>query len=196
MRRHAAVLARGRASAGDPAVPMRQMTRACAAWRSLLPCGGFWWGRRGTSITARRPWSSALTGIDADRLPEEKKRGITIDLGFAHAEWEGVRLSLRGCPRARALRQNMLRGSRRHRRRPARHRGGRVGQRRRRGSTVEIDAAPRDPQGLIAVTKTDRVAGDLVAVTVSRRRATWRGGSRFWRIAPIVPGLLADGRGA
>jgi len=26
----------------------------------------------------------ALTGIDPDRLPEEKKRGITIDLGFAH----------------------------------------------------------------------------------------------------------------
>ena len=27
----------------------------------------------------------ALTGIDPDRLPEEKSRGITIDLGFAHA---------------------------------------------------------------------------------------------------------------
>jgi selenocysteine-specific elongation factor len=26
----------------------------------------------------------ALTGIDTDRLPEEKDRGITIDLGFAH----------------------------------------------------------------------------------------------------------------
>ncbi|MFY9909670.1 MAG: selenocysteine-specific translation elongation factor, partial [Candidatus Sulfotelmatobacter sp.] len=28
----------------------------------------------------------ALTGIDADRLEEEKRRGITIDLGFAHME--------------------------------------------------------------------------------------------------------------
>jgi selenocysteine-specific elongation factor len=28
----------------------------------------------------------ALTGIDADRLQEEKRRGITIDLGFAHTE--------------------------------------------------------------------------------------------------------------
>ncbi len=28
----------------------------------------------------------ALTGIDADRLPEEKRRGITIDLGFAFLE--------------------------------------------------------------------------------------------------------------
>ena len=26
----------------------------------------------------------ALTGIDADRLPEEKRRGMTIDLGFAY----------------------------------------------------------------------------------------------------------------
>ena len=26
----------------------------------------------------------ALTGVDADRLPEEKARGLTIDLGFAH----------------------------------------------------------------------------------------------------------------
>ena len=30
----------------------------------------------------------ALTGIDADRLAEEKRRGITIDLGFAHLELE------------------------------------------------------------------------------------------------------------
>ena len=28
----------------------------------------------------------ALTGTDPDRLPEEKARGITIDLGFAHLE--------------------------------------------------------------------------------------------------------------
>ena len=32
----------------------------------------------------------ALTGIDADRLPEEKRRGITIDLGFAPLELEGI----------------------------------------------------------------------------------------------------------
>src|SRR5437016_8448326 len=28
----------------------------------------------------------ALTGTDPDRLPEEKARGITIDLGFAHLD--------------------------------------------------------------------------------------------------------------
>ena len=32
----------------------------------------------------------ALTGIDADRLPEEKRRGITIDLGFAPLQLDDV----------------------------------------------------------------------------------------------------------
>ncbi len=32
----------------------------------------------------------ALTGIDADRLEEEKRRGITIDLGFAHMDLRGA----------------------------------------------------------------------------------------------------------
>jgi selenocysteine-specific elongation factor len=31
-----------------------------------------------------------LTGIDTDRLPEEKRRGMTIDLGFAHLELPGI----------------------------------------------------------------------------------------------------------
>ena len=33
----------------------------------------------------------ALTGTDPDRLPEEKARGITIDLGFAHLELPSLR---------------------------------------------------------------------------------------------------------
>jgi len=32
----------------------------------------------------------ALTGVDTDRLPEEKRRGITIDLGFASLDLPGV----------------------------------------------------------------------------------------------------------
>jgi selenocysteine-specific elongation factor len=32
----------------------------------------------------------ALTGVDADRLPEEKRRGITIDLGFAPLSLDGI----------------------------------------------------------------------------------------------------------
>ena len=31
----------------------------------------------------------ALTGVDTDRLPEEKKRGLTIDLGFAYRPLDG-----------------------------------------------------------------------------------------------------------
>ncbi|MGB8363976.1 MAG: selenocysteine-specific translation elongation factor [Rhizomicrobium sp.] len=34
----------------------------------------------------------ALTGIDTDRLPEEKRRGLSIDLGFAYAERPGERI--------------------------------------------------------------------------------------------------------
>jgi selenocysteine-specific elongation factor len=34
----------------------------------------------------------ALTGIDTDRLKEEKRRGITIELGFAHLELPGGKL--------------------------------------------------------------------------------------------------------
>ncbi len=32
----------------------------------------------------------ALTGVDTDRLPEEKRRGITIELGFAPLELDGI----------------------------------------------------------------------------------------------------------
>jgi selenocysteine-specific elongation factor len=28
----------------------------------------------------------SLTGVDTDRLPEEKRRGISIELGFAYSE--------------------------------------------------------------------------------------------------------------
>ncbi|EDP75139.1 selenocysteine-specific translation elongation factor [Hydrogenivirga sp. 128-5-R1-1] len=42
----------------------------------------------------------ALTGIDTDRLPEEKRRGLTIDLGFAYLDFpeEGLRLELIDVP--------------------------------------------------------------------------------------------------
>jgi selenocysteine-specific elongation factor len=41
----------------------------------------------------------ALTGIDTDRLPEEKRRGMTIEPGFAHARWgSGASVSLVDVP--------------------------------------------------------------------------------------------------
>ncbi len=57
----------------------------------------------------------ALTGIDADRLEEEKRRGITIDLGFAHLELkaasgEKLRLGFVDVPGHERFVRNMLAG--------------------------------------------------------------------------------------
>src|SRR4029079_9997258 len=53
----------------------------------------------------------ALTGIDADRLEEEKRRGITIDLGFAHLELTPqLRLGFVDVPGHERFIKNMLAG--------------------------------------------------------------------------------------
>jgi selenocysteine-specific elongation factor len=52
----------------------------------------------------------ALTGVDTDRLPEEKARGITIDLGFAHANWQGTDVSFIDVPGHERFVRNMLAG--------------------------------------------------------------------------------------
>ena len=57
----------------------------------------------------------ALTGIDADRLEEEKRRGITIDLGFAHMtlpapNGEMLRLGFVDVPGHERFVRNMLAG--------------------------------------------------------------------------------------
>ena len=53
----------------------------------------------------------ALTGVDADRLPEEKRRGITIDLGFAGLDLGDVRLSFVDVPGHERFVKNMLAGA-------------------------------------------------------------------------------------
>lgn len=52
----------------------------------------------------------ALTGIDCDRLAEEKARGITIDLGFAHLEADGVLLAFVDVPGHEKFLHNALAG--------------------------------------------------------------------------------------
>jgi selenocysteine-specific elongation factor len=53
----------------------------------------------------------ALTGTDPDRLGEEKRRGITIDLGFAHLDLgEGVRVGFIDVPGHERFVRNMLAG--------------------------------------------------------------------------------------
>jgi selenocysteine-specific elongation factor len=52
----------------------------------------------------------ALTGTDPDRLKEEKARGITIDLGFAHAEMGGINVAFVDVPGHERFVKNMLAG--------------------------------------------------------------------------------------
>src|SRR5947208_1899495 len=53
----------------------------------------------------------ALTGVDADRLPEEKRRGLTIDLGFAYATLpDGTELGFVDVPGHERFLPNMLAG--------------------------------------------------------------------------------------
>jgi len=53
----------------------------------------------------------ALTGTHPDRLAEEKRRGITIDLGFAFLEENGVRFGLVDVPGHERFVSNMLAGA-------------------------------------------------------------------------------------
>jgi selenocysteine-specific elongation factor len=53
----------------------------------------------------------ALTGIDADRLKEEKQRGITIDIGFANLELDDVRIGFVDVPGHERFVKNMLAGA-------------------------------------------------------------------------------------
>ena len=53
----------------------------------------------------------ALTGTDPDRLPEEKRRGITIDLGFADLELDNLRLGFVDVPGHERFIKNMLAGA-------------------------------------------------------------------------------------
>ena len=53
----------------------------------------------------------ALTGIDTDRLQEEKERGISIDLGFAHLDLPGdVKVGVVDVPGHERFIKNMLAG--------------------------------------------------------------------------------------
>src|SRR4030095_12835617 len=53
----------------------------------------------------------ALTGIDPDRLPEEKRRGITIDLGVACRELNDLRIGFVDVPGHERFIKNMLAGA-------------------------------------------------------------------------------------
>lgn len=53
----------------------------------------------------------ALTGIDPDRLPEEKKRGITIELGYAFLDLDDIHLGIVDVPGHEKFIRQMLAGA-------------------------------------------------------------------------------------
>jgi len=135
----------------------------------------------------------ALTGIDADRLEEEKRRGITIDLGFAHLQLApALRLGFVDVPGHERFVKNMLAG---------------VG-----GIDLLLFAIAADesikpqtrehfdicrllgiPRGVIALTKADLVDDDLVGLV--RLEVEELVAGSFLEGAPIVPVSSVTGAG-
>ena len=127
----------------------------------------------------------ALTGIDADRLKEEKQRGITIDIGFAFLTLpNNIELGIVDVPGHEKFVKNMLAG---------------VG-----GIDLAILVIAADegimPQteehlaicdllqiqrGLVAVTKTDLVEEEWTEMVIEEIREGLKG--TFLQLAPIIP---------
>ena len=134
----------------------------------------------------------ALTGTHPDRLAEEKRRGITIDLGFAFLEENGVRFGFIDVPGHERFVSNMLAGAA--------------------GVDVVLLVIASDesikPQtrehfdicrllgvkrGVVALTKSDLVDGDMLGLVKLEVEEYLRGS--FLERAPIVPVSAKTGAG-
>jgi len=134
----------------------------------------------------------ALTGTNPDRLEEEKRRGITIDLGFAFLDLGEVRLGFVDVPGHEKFVRNMLAG---------------VG-----GIDVVLFAIAADesikpqtrehfdicrllgiPRGIIAITKSDLVNTDALGLVRLEIEEFVRGS--FLEAAPIVAVSARTGAG-
>jgi selenocysteine-specific elongation factor len=112
----------------------------------------------------------ALTGIDADRLPEERRRGMTIDVGYAHLDLpDGTQLDFVDVPGHDKLVGNMLVGA------------GEIdaallvvaaddGPRPQTLEHLELIDALGIAEGLAVVTKVDAVTAERVAQVVAATR--------------------------
>jgi selenocysteine-specific elongation factor len=134
----------------------------------------------------------ALTGKDPDRLPEEKRRGITIDLGFADLELGDVRVGFVDVPGHERFVKNMLAGVH----------GidavalviaadeGVMPQTREHFDICRLLAVPR---GLILLTKTDLVEAELLSLV--RAEAEELVAESFLADAPILGVSARTGAG-
>ncbi len=135
----------------------------------------------------------ALTGIDPDRLKEEKERGITIELGFAHLELpSGTLAGIVDVPGHEKFVRTMVAGAagidlvmlviaadegimpqtREH---------------------LDICRLLCVPAGIIVLNKIDKVAPDWIALQREEVRAFVRG--TFLADAPVVPVSAVTGEG-
>lgn len=134
-----------------------------------------------------------LTGIDTDRLPEEKQRGMTIDLGFAHTVLSGVgQIGIVDVPGHERFVRNMVAGAT--------------------GIDLVLLVIAADdgvmPQtrehldiigllgitnGVVALTKIDLVTAERIDVVTSEIRALLDG--TVLASAPIVPVSSESGEG-
>jgi selenocysteine-specific elongation factor len=100
------VLRRAATGAREGVTPTRAPAPASAPGTRLAVVGTAGHIDHGKTALVRR-----LTGVDTDRLPEEKKRGISIDLGFAPLVTPaGVRVGIVDVPGHERFVKNMLAG--------------------------------------------------------------------------------------
>ena len=134
----------------------------------------------------------ALTGIDPDRLKEEKARGITIELGFAHTTMGNTRVAFVDVPGHERFVRTMLAGvggidcvllivagdesvmpqTREH---------------------FDICRLLRIPRGLVVITKSDLVDADTRAVVREEVRELVKGS--FLEGAPMIDVSARSGEG-
>jgi selenocysteine-specific elongation factor len=134
----------------------------------------------------------ALTGTNPDRLEEEKRRGITIDLGFAFLDLDDVRFGFVDVPGHEKFVRNMLAG---------------VG-----GIDLVVLVIAADesikpqtrehfdicrllgiPRGIVAITKSDLVDADVLGLVRLEIDEFVRGS--FLEGAPVVPVSATTGAG-
>ena len=135
----------------------------------------------------------AVTGIDTDRLKEEKERGITIELGFAHLDLpSGQHLGVVDVPGHEKFVKNMVAGAT--------------------GIDIVVMVIAADEgvmpqtrehmeictllgvrQGLVALTKIDLVDEEMLELAQEDIREFTRGS--FLESAPVIPVSAATGQG-